>query len=884
MSSRDRRDEMRFWRIGKRNADLDRELRADRDLEEEEQREHGLSAEEARLAARRAFGNLELIRDQAHEAWGLAPFERLFQDIRLALRQLGRSPGFSAAAIATLGLGIGATTAMFSLVNAVLLRPLPFPEPDRLMWMAARDHSLRGDAPNPISYPDYFDWRDQNHTFNGIASYTGGATTLELKGQAERLEMQTVSGNFFQVLGVAPMLGRDFGRGDEQSGHRTVMLSYALWQSRFGGARDIAGKSITLDGRSYTVAGVMPRGFQFPLEKPGPALWISIAEDVQGKKTGERGFDVLRIVGRLKTGVRVEQAREDLSAVAANLAREYPGTNSLLDAALVKPELEHLVGDTRPAMRVLSGAVALVLLIVCANVAGLLLARGSSRHAEFAVRSALGAGRAAIIRQLLVESATLSLGGGVAGVALAWGLLHAAIGLMPHDVARVGEATIDGAVLLFDLALSLATGVLFGLLPAWRLSGTAPVNAMRSGTRTVAGARGRNRLLSGLVVLQTAIGLVLLAASGLLIKSFIRILNVDPGFDPRRVIAVGAGVSFKQLSRDQHLEFFEQAVERLRSLPGVQSASAGWPLPMSGAAIMISFNIVGQPVARGDEPSEVLGVAMPGYFESMRIPLIVGRTFGTQDSVKGAPTIIVNQAFAAKYFREQSPLGQHIQVRMGDGNFEQPVREVVGVVGNTRERSLTVTAEPQYYLPYAQAVVRNPFLLVRTFGNPDLLQGAVRAAIQSLDRSVPVYQVSTLGAYVSTSADGPRFQMFVLAGFAGLALLLVAVGLYGLLSYTVTQRSPEIGVRIALGARRADVLGMMLARGLALTVIGVLAGVGISGGVMRLMTGMLFGVRPFDPFMFGATAVVLLLAGTAASLAPASRAARLNPLDTLREQ
>jgi putative ABC transport system permease protein len=573
-----------------------------------------------------------------------------------------------------------------------------------------------------------------------------------------------------------------------------------------------------------------------------------------------------------------------LSIIAGNLARAYPDTNKVYSSALVMPELENMTGDTRPALRVLFGAVTLVLLIVCANVAGLLLARGSRRSAEFALRAAMGASQGAIIRQLLVESATLSLGGGVAGVALAYWLLHRAVRLMPLDVPRMQEASIDGSVLLFVLAVSLATGILFGVFPAWRMSRSMPAQALRDGSRSVVGGSGRNRVHNGLVIAQTAVGLVLLVSSGLLIRSFIRILNVDPGFDPRHVLTARAGVSFNTISHDQHLQFFQQALGRISALPSVQSASAGWPLPMSGIHAGISFNIQGHPIPKGDEPSEALAVAMPGYFETMRIPLVAGRTFGEQDGIKGVPTIIINQAFTKKYFRGENPLGRHMQVRIGDDVFESSNREVVGVVGDSKLMKLTAAAEPQYYLPYAQAVVTNPFLVVRSSGDPAMLEDSLRAAIRGVDPGVPVYQVSTLEDYLSKSAAQPRFQTFVLTCFAGIALVLAAIGLYGLLSYMVVQRTLEIGLRMAMGAQRSDVLGMIVRRGLTLALIGLAGGVVISAVIMRLLSGMLYGIRPYDPITFAATAGLLLVVSVAASIVPAWRAARLDPIETLREQ
>jgi len=876
---------MKWWRAGKRDAELERELRSDLELEEEEQREKGLSAEEARHAARRAFGNATLIREQTREAWGWTPLERLIQDLRYALRLLLRSPGFTIACVPILALGIGATTAVFSLVNAVLLKPLPFPESGRLVWVSQQDHSLPGVAPESLSYPDYFDWRAQNHTLQGIASYVGGTVTMELKGESQRLDIQTVSSNFFQVLGVAPMLGRDFGWEDEKAGNRAVMLSYPFWQSWFGAEPGIVGKSITMNGHSYTVAGVMPKGFEFPIENPAPVLWKSIADEAEGKSpaTQQRGFDTLGVIARLRSGVTVEQAKADLSVVADNLARQYPDNNKQYSSALVEPELEHMTGGTGPALRVLFGVVSLVLLLVCANVAGLLLARGSRRGAEFALRAAIGASRAALIRQLLLESLMLSLCGGAAGIALAFGLIQAMLKLMPVEIPRVEKASIDVGVLLFVLVVSVLTGLLFCAFPAWRLPRATPARVLREGGRSLGGGRAQHRLHNSLVVTQTAIGMVLLIGAGLLMRSFVRILDVNPGFDPKHVLTSRAGVPFNETNHNQHYLFYQQLVERISALPGVQSASAGWPLPMSSSSATVSFNIQGRPVAKGDEPSESLDLAMPGYFETMKIPLIAGRTFGEQDGLTGQPTIIVNQAFARKYFPHENPVGQHIQVGVGDDLFDHAVREVVGVVGDTKRKGLTADFDPQYYLPYAQALITNPYLVVRTNGEATAMQAAI-GAIHQLDKNVPVYQTSTLEEYLYKSTAQPRFQTFLLSCFAVISLVLAAIGLYGLLSYMVVQRTLEIGLRMAVGARREDVLHMIVRRGLALALAGVVLGIAASALLTRVISGMLFGVRPTDPATFAATAVLLLAVSVAASTAPAFRASRLDPMKALREQ
>lgn len=866
--------------------DLGEEIRQHIDEKTDALTAEGMSREEAAQATRREFGNLTHIEGRGREAWMWPMAESLWADWKFAIRQLSKNAGFASTAIATLALGIGATTAIFSLVNAILLRPLPFPESDRLMWIDQQDHSLPGIAREALSYPDYFDWRAQNHTLNGLASYVGGGVTLETGGESLQLDSQTVSANFFDVLGAAPILGRDFRWDDEKPGNRAVMLNYSLWQSEFGSAKEVVGSSIRMDGHNYVVAGVMPKEFRYPLESPAPALWKSLADDADGKdpKTGQRGFDALGVIGRLKTGVTVEQAKADLSVIAGNLAKLYPDNNKPYTSALVEPELEHMTGDTRPALRMLFGAVWLVLLIVCANVAGLLLARGSRRGAEFALRAAIGASRAAIIRQLLVESVTLSLCGGVAGVALAVGLVHAILKLMPLDIPRMQGASVDAGALVFVLAVSLASGLLFGVFPAWRMSRSAPARALREGSRAMSASGGQHRIQNVLVVLQTAIGMVLLIGSGLLMRSFIRILNVDPGFEPKHVLTSRIGVSFEKLKHDQHFLFYQQLLARISTLPGVQSASAGWPLPMSNSAVSVSFNIEGQPVAKGDEPSESLGVVMPAYFETMHIPLVSGRGFGDRDGVAGPPTIVINQAFAKKYFPRVNPIGQHIQVRVGDDVFEHPMREVVGVVGDIKRKGLTADADPQYYLPYAQSVITNPYLIVRTIGDPVSVEGPINAAIHEFDKGVPVYHVATMEDYISKSAAQPRFQAFLLTSFAGIALVLVAIGLYGLLSYMVVQRTLEIGLRMALGARRSDVLGMIVRRGLTLALIGVSTGLAISAVITRLMSRMLFHIRPTDPVTFVSTATLLILVGIAASSVPAYRAARLDPMKTLREQ
>jgi putative ABC transport system permease protein len=810
---------------------------------------------------------------------------RLLNDGRFGVRQLRKNPMFALTTTLTLALGIGATTAIFSLVYAVMLKPLPFPESDRLVWLSQEDHSTGAAIPESLSYPDYFDWRAQNRTFSGLASYTGGNVTLTGIGEAEHLTSATVSSNFFQVLGAAPMLGRDFLWEEEKAGHRGAMLSYALWESRFGANPQVVGQPVTLNGQQYTVAGVMPRSFNFPMEQPSVDLWTSLSAAAEGASpmTAQRGADTLEVIGRLKPNLTLEQAKAELNVIARNLAKQYPDSNKWYTTALLKPEVEHLVGDSRQGLQVLFGAVLLVLLIACVNVAGLLLTRGAQRSAEVALRGVLGASRTEIVRQMLVESLLLSLLGGLAGIPLATVILQGTIRFLP-EMPRLNEVSVNGPVLAFAVGLSVLTGLLFGVLPAVRISGINPAAAMREGTRTVTGGRAQHRMQTWMVIGETALSLVLLVGAGLLIRSFVGLLRVDPGFDPHGVFTARISLPDNEYPHDGKIQFTEQLISRLALLPGVKSASAGWPLPMSGNSASISFTVEGHPVAKADRPSEAVSLALPGYFETMRIPLIVGRTFVAQDGPKGPPVAIVNQAFANKYFAGVNPVGKHMTAGLGDGTLNSPVREIVGVVGNIKRQGLTAESDPEYYLPWSQAVVTTPYLCVRTAGDPENLQKAVSTTIAQMDPSIPMYQVHDLDFYIARAAAQSRFQTLLVTSFAAMALLLAAIGLYGVLSYIVQQRSMEIALRLAVGAQRGEVLGLVLRRGMALAAIGVAVGLGISACLSRFISTLLYGVHPLDPLTFAGVSLLLLLVALVASIAPACRAAQADPMTTLRNQ
>ena len=813
----------------------------------------------------------------------------LLKDLRFSLRQLRKNLGFTLTAALTLALGIGATTSIFSLVNAVLLRPLPFPQPDRLMSLQHENHLGGAVTPNSLSYPDFFDWRARQRSFSEMASYRYANLTLTNAGDAQNLGGEIVSSEFFRVLGIHPALGRDFAAADEHPGQHVAMLSHELWESTFGSRADLVGRTITLDGNSYVVAGVMPEDFRFPMENPEPQLWVTLATDAIDPEGGDavttqRGYDTLDVIGRLKPGVTVQQARAEMSLIDRDLAAQYPDSNKQFYSAHVERELESLVGDSRPALRTLFAAVCFLLLIACANVAGLLLARGSRRQGEIAVRAALGATRAEIMRQVLVESVLLSLIGGALGLAFSALFLGGMLRFIPQDLPRMENIPVDATVLAFTIGASVLTGVLFGVLPAWRVSQLDPSMALRDGARSVTSGREQHRLHSVLVVAETALGLVLLIGSGLFIRSFVRVLSVNPGFDPRNVLTARLEYPDSKDFATKVLQFYDQSLARIGALPGVRSAAAGSPLPFSNSDIAIAFEAEGHPTAKGDRAVARLAVITPNFFGTLRIPILRGRDFAATDSGKAPLVAIVSEGFARKYFPGADPLGKHITAGVDDGVHGKGPREIVGIAGDVKEHSLTKDAPPMFYLPFAQTVVTSPYIVVRTSGDPAGIVSPLRGQIASIDRGVPLYRVHTLDDMLSDAASQPRFQMVLLTSFAAMALLLAAVGLYAVLSYMVAQRTNEMGLRLALGAQRGDVVRLILKRGLTLAGFGVVGGLAASAALTHFVASLLYGLHAFDWPTYVFVTAIFLLISLAASAAPALRAANVDPGRTLREQ
>jgi putative ABC transport system permease protein len=811
----------------------------------------------------------------------------LLQDIRFGLRMLLKSPSISIVATIALALGIGANTAIFSVVNAVLLRPLPFPDSDSLVSIFETD-TQRGQQRGSHSFPNFFDVRSQNTVLERVACYHGADFIMTGRGEPARIQGSVVTGDLFPLLGVAPMLGRTFHPDEDKPSEtgRVVILSHELFQKRFNSDPSIVNQAITLDGRSYTVVGVMPPSFEFPIQNEPVELWTTIAVDVapgeESPVTEQRGAHFLQVIGRLKSGVTREQAQSEFTTIAARLEQQYPDTNTR-KSLRVDSALTALVGDIRPALLILLGAVACVLLSACANVANLLLARATSRHKEMAIRTALGASRTRVIRQLLTESVMLSILGGAVGLLLAvwWSDLLIALG--KDDIPRAIHVGIDWRVLGFTLGISLLTGLVFGLAPAFHSSRSELVESLKEGGRGTSEGARRNRVRNVLVVVELAIAVVLLVGAGLLIQSLWRLRNVNTGLQSQNVLTFNVGLPEIKYNSDRQTQFFIDLKSRLQTMPGVQSASTIFPLPLNGDRFSISFEIEGRPMARKDHPSADFFTTGVGYFGAMGIPLIKGRDFDDRDKHGSTPVIIITETFARQYFPNEDPIGKRIHPGISSIEGEESVmREVVGVVGDVRNRSLNTEPKPAYYVPHTQVPFSQMVAVVRTTGDPRSMISGVTKEVAAMDRDIPLFGVKSMDEYLSSSVAAPRFNTTLLSIFAVVALVLTVVGLYGVMSYSVAQRTNEIGIRLALGAQSRDVLLMIVKQGSVL--IGLGLGIGLFGAYLatKLIASLLFGVQAKDPLTFAAVAVVLALVGLLACYIPAWRATKVDPMEALR--
>jgi putative ABC transport system permease protein len=806
----------------------------------------------------------------------------IFKDIRHGIRSLLKRPAFAAVAVITLALGIGANTAIFSIINALVIKPPSIADPDRVVAVWKTPIGKREE--NFVSYLSLQDWRTRNQSLEDIAGYKPNSFTLLENGEAEEIQGMRVTANFFSVLKIKPVRGRDFTGEEEQRGSQPVtIISYEYWQGRFGGKESVLNQQISLNGKSHTIIAILPPGFEFPLSVKDPLVWTTVAGE--GSNLPQRGAQILRAVGRLQPGVSIESAQADMTRLAVNLAQEYPQSDRDQTITLISAD-EQIVGkDIRRALWLLLGAVGFILLIACTNMANLLLVRASTMQREIAIRTALGASRWRIARQLGVESLLLSIMSGGVGVMLAiWGL--SAIKLYgAGQLPRIGEVRIDGRVLVFTLAVSIFTGVLFSLVPMLKTSHPDINEALKAGGRASSSSRSLRFWRDSLVVVEVALSLILLVGAGLMIRSFAQLASVPPGFDPTNVLTGRISMTRKNYAEhEQRVLFVNQTLERLKALPGVESVAFAAPLPFSGGNVGSDFTIEGRPTPPvGSEPTANNRSVTPDYFRAMKIPLLQGRYFSEQDRRGGVGAAIVNQTFVQRYFSGESPIGKRISKIGANQNEGDPEQwEIVGVVGDVHHSSLTRNANPEIYLPYQQNSWNWGSFFIRTGADPGLLAENFRQQIRAGDKSVTVTKVQPLSAAISESIAKPRFYTFLFGVFGAIGLVLTMTGVYGLISYTVSQRTQEIGIRMALGANRLSVVGLVLRQGFGLALAGTVIGIALSFALTRMIVSLLFEIRPTDLPTFAGAAIVLLAAALLACYVPARRATKVDPLVALR--
>ena len=835
----------------------------------------GMSEAEAKRAAALKLGSQTVLREDHHEQRTILWLESVAQDIRFALRMLRKNPGFTATAVLTLALGIGANTAIFSVIQAVILRPLPFGSPDRLVWLNGRIVPLTDEA--GVSPPDFRDYRANNRTFEQVAAMGYAASPSNLSGDKPEQVLSTMaSANFFGCLGIHPLLGRDFVLADEQANlPQVAILGYGVWRRDFGGDPNIVGRTIRMDGSALTVIGVLPSDIPLLSEAQ---IWVPTPMLNPGMNY--RLGHSLKAIGRLKAGITLQQSQADLDAIALQLQNQYPDTNKNWWMRQ-RPLRDVLIGPVRPALLLIWGAVGLLLLIACVNVANLLLARSVGRQKEFALRAALGASRIRMVRQALTESVLLSLAGGVLGIIAASWTIRLLDAFGPHDVPRLSEAGINYTVLIFTIGVSVLTGIIFGLVPALQISSGRFTQALKESGHMSA-STSHNRLSRALVIGEIAMSFTLLASAGLLLKSFWRLIHVSPGFQTEQVVTARLNLPAPAYGPfgDPSIRsrFWRQFEEQVSALPGVEAVGATSELPLSGSHSDDPFHIPGRTYGPSEFEDAQFRQITPGFLPAMRIPLIAGRWIQATDDWKSPGVVIVNQAFVNHFFPRQNVIGQPLQL-MGD---PQKTREIIGIVGDVRHVALSEPDWPEMYVPYGQFARPTMDVVIRAAGNPLNLASALRAQVRAIDKDVTLSALASMNDVLGASVAEPRFSSQLLGTFAALALLLAAIGLYGLMAYSVNQRRAEIGIRMALGATRTNILSLILSQGSKLVAAGIAIGFIAAIAATRALSGMLFGVTAQDPETFVAVSVVLGLVAVLASYIPARRAMRVDPASAMR--
>jgi len=809
----------------------------------------------------------------------------LLQDLRYGLRTLLKNPGFTLVAVITLALGIGVNTAIFSVVNGVLLRPLPFNQPERIVTLW-ENNVKDGIERDDVSPANFLDWRDRSRSFEEMAF--ANPWSLDYTGQTEPETWRAarVSQGFFRILGAQAMVGRTFLPEEYETGrNQVVVISYGLWQRRFGGESKIVGQKLTLDDQPMTVVGVMPPEFKLLLFDRDEELWWPQTPDESMRR--QRRATYLKVIAQLKPGVTVEQARAEMNSIATNLASELPQTNAGIGVTTVSLN-EQMTGHVRPALLVLLCAVAAVLLIACANVANLLLARGNEREREFAIRAAIGAGRLRLARQTLTESLLLASLGCLGGVLLAAWSIDLIVALSPGNIPRIEQVRLDRATLLFVASLSFLTALIFGLAPALQFSKPNLSNCLKESSQTATGSSMRRRLRGSLVVSEIALALVLLVGAGLLVRSFFTLLKADPGFAADKLVALQTFIRDRYGKPDERAAYVQQVTGKMKSVPGVQAVGVTTALPFFESSMDSSypFTVEGRPAPpAGQEPTVFWTIANNDYFTAMGLPLLRGRLFSEFDKSDAPPVILINETMARRHFRDEDPVGRKIVVRGRQRGQAAPMPvEIIGVVGDVRHEGLDKEPRAEYFQPYAQAPNGSIIFAVRTKVDPMSLLPSLKARIWEVNATQPIYATSVMADSIDASLKSRRFSLWLLCAFAALALALAIVGIYGVMSYATTQRTHEIGVRMALGAASRDIIRLVLRQGMRLTVIGVGIGLAASFVLTRLMSRLLYGVSATDPFTF--VAAPLLLAGIAllACYAPARRATKVDPMIALRRE